>query len=135
MCGKSVPNDEELSWYGFLQVTQENDQVRCLDRFGEQFEIEVPQRQSGDERKVLPVEIVEENGSLPARGPGSATVWPLAQSAFIDENNRAPLRAGFFFSPGQVSFFHFSIAVSSLSMERPTGRCGDQPRLRRIFHT
>lgn len=78
MCGKSVPNDEELSWYGFLQVPQENDQVRRFDRFGEQFEIEVPQRQSGNEREVLPVEIVEENGSLPARGPGAATVWPLA---------------------------------------------------------
>jgi len=100
--GKSVPNDEKLSRYGSLQVLQKNDQVRSFDRFREQFEIEAPQRQSGDERQVLPVEIVEENRSLPAGSPGPAAVRALAQSAFIDKYYRAPLLAGFFLRPANL---------------------------------
>jgi hypothetical protein len=51
----------------------------------------------------------------------------LAQSTFVDEDDRAALFCGFFLMLGQVLRFHWSMASSLRSSARPAGRCGLQP--------
>ena len=60
---------------------------------------------------------------------------PLAQSAFVDEEDRAALAERFFLSWGQRTFFHCWIACSSRSRARPVGRWQLQLSLRRMRHT
>ena len=60
---------------------------------------------------------------------------PLTQSAFVDEDDRAPLFLGFFLRVGQVFFFHLRIASSLRSRALPTGRCGLQFSARSSFQT
>lgn len=81
------------------------------------------------------MEVVLEHGRLTAGSPGAATMGPLAQPAFVDEDDRTPFLLGFFLMAGQRFLFHSSIVASSRSSARPAGRCTLQFNCRRIFHT
>ena len=60
---------------------------------------------------------------------------PLAQSAFVEEDDRAPFPTRFFLMVGHVFFFQVRIASSLRSRARPVGRCGLHPSPINIFHT
>ena len=95
--------------------------------FVEDLEVEVPDGHPGGDGNGLPVEVVLEDRGLPSRRPCATPVGPLAQPAFVDEDDGAPFFLGFFLIPGQVLRFHWPIASSLRSSARPTGRWGLQP--------
>jgi hypothetical protein len=130
-----IPNDEKIAREVAHQVAQEFHHLRAFDRSWVQAEIEGPTRNARDDRERAPVEVVLENRSLASGSPASTTVGPLAQSALVDEDDRLPSTPRVFFSAGQRSRFQRRMAASSRSMARPAGRCGLQPRPRKIRHT
>ncbi len=97
--------------------------------------LEAQPRQPRHHREGLPIEVVFQHGSLAARRPGAAAMRLLAQSAFVEEDDRAARGTRFFLMPGQVLLFHVRMASSLRSRARPVGRCGLHPSPTRIFHT
>ncbi len=132
---KPIPDDEKIATDVAHQVAQEFHHLRTLDRSWVQAEIEGPPRDARDDRERTPVEVVLENRCLASGSPASAAVGPLAQSAFVDEDDRLPSTPGVFFSAGHRLRFQRRMAASSRSMARPVGRCGLQPSPRKIRHT
>lgn len=132
---QAVPDNQHPSPQAAPQLAEEVHHLLPSHRARIQLEVKVPGSESGHRRQLLPVEVVLQDRRLAARRPGAAAVRALAQSAFIDEDERPPLPLGFFFSVGQVSRFHRAMRSSSRSRARPTGRCGLQPRLRSSRHT
>ena len=100
-----------------------------------QPEVEIPQRDACDDRKRLPVKVILQHWRVASPRPRAATVRPLAQSAFVEKDDRSPLFLGFFLMSGQVTFFQWRMACSLRSSARPTGRWQLQPSATRIFHT
>jgi hypothetical protein len=72
---------------------------------------------------------------LPFGGPSPAAVRALAQSAFVDEDDRAALLAGFFLMAGQRCLFQWRICSSFRSKARPVGRWQLHPSEIRIRQT
>src|ERR1700693_845169 len=110
-------------------------EFRRANRAGIDLKVEIPERNSSDDRECLPIEVILQHRRLPAPRPGTAAMRPLAQSALVEEDDRAPLFLGFFLMSGQVVFFHTRSASSSRSSARPTGRWQLQPSDTKIFHT
>ncbi len=133
--GKAVPDDDEFTGDAAQQMIEEDDQVFPTDSLVEDFEVEVPDGQTRDQRKSLPVEVMEQNGRLSPRCPSAASVRTMTQPAFVDEDDRAPFCTGFFLMAGQVLRFHSAMAASFLSIARPTGRWGLQFSCRSTFQT
>jgi len=135
MGGQSIPDDEQVTGQVAEQMLKKQDHLLAPDRLFEDLEIEVPQGDTGDDRKGLPVEVMLQDGSLSAGCPSAAAMGTPAQPAFVDEDDRTPLFAGCFLMAGQRFFFQSSMAASFRSTARPTGNCGLQFNFRRIFHT
>ena len=106
-----------------------------LDRFFEDLKVEVPDGDAGDDRERFPVEVKLEDRCLSARRPGASAMRPLAQTTFVEEDNRPALVLGFFLISGQRLRFHSSIKPSLRSRARPTGCCTLQFNCRRIRQT
>ena len=132
---QAVPDQKQRLANALHERLQKIDDLRTLDRTSVQPEIETQERESSNRRQTLPVEIELENGGLPAGRPRATPMRPLAQSAFVDEDDRAPFSARFFLIAGQFFLFQRRISSSLRSRARPVGRCGLQPRLTRIFQT
>ena len=130
-----VPNQQKVALDIAQQVFKKLDDLFGLDGFFEDLKVEVPDGDSGDDRQGFPVEVELENGCLPARRPGAPPMRPLAQPAFVDEDDDAALFLGFFLISGQRLRFHLSIKASSRSRARPTGCCTLQFNCRRIRQT
>ena len=75
---------------------EEFDDLLRADGLLEDLELEIPECQPGDDGQRLPVEMELEHGRLAAGRPGAAAVRPLAQPAFVEEDDRAALFLGFF---------------------------------------
>jgi len=135
MSRQPIPDNEQVAGEVTEQMLKKQDHLFAPDGLLEDLEVEVPHRDAGDDRQGLPIEVMLQNGGLSARRPGAATMGTLAQTAFVDKDDRAPLLAGFFLMAGQRFFFQSSMAASFRSTARPTGNCGLQFSLRRIFHT
>ncbi len=133
--GKRSHNDQQRTLYVAQQRLEEIDHLGTADGVGIETEIEVVESDSGRRRELLPVEVELQYGRLPARRPSTAAMWLLAQSAFVDEDDRAALFLGFFLMAGQVCFFQARIASSLRSRALPTGRCGLQWSARSSFQT
>src|SRR5206468_3155560 len=108
------------------------DDLRTTDRSWKQSEVEVPPGHARHRRQRLPVKVILQHRRLSAWRPGTAAVRALAQSALVDEDDGAPLFAGFFLISGQRFCFHSRIFSSSRSSARPTGRWQLQPNCRRM---
>lgn len=117
-----VPDNQQLAGNVLQQMREEQDDLRAADRAGKQSEIEVPPRYPRDRRQSLPVKVILQHRCLSPWRPGPAAVGPLAQSAFVDEDDGSPLFLGFFLISGQRSRFQRRIFSSSRSRARPTGR-------------
>jgi hypothetical protein len=72
----------------------------AADGSRKQPEVEVPPRDPRHRRQRLPGEVILQYWGLPARCPGAAAMRTLAQSTFVDENDRAA-RISPFFNSGQ----------------------------------
>src|SRR5438270_2383565 len=114
---------------------QKDDDLFLPDRLREDLEVKVPECHSGGNGNGFPVEVVLEHGSLAAWRPGATPVGPLAQPAFVDEDDRAPFFLGFFLMSGHVFRFQWSMVSSLRSRARPSGRCGLQFSCRNSFQT
>ena len=132
---QAIPHDEQRTLHVAHQRLEEVDHLGTADGVGIETEVEVVERDSGRRRELLPVEVELQYGRLPTRRPRAATMWLQAQSAFVDEDDRAPLFLGFFLMVGQVFFFHVRIASSLRSRALPTGLCGLQFSARSSFQT
>src|SRR6184192_1755312 len=108
------------------------DDLRTTDRSWKQSEVEVPPGHARHRRQRLPVKVILQHRRLSAWRPGTAAVRALAQSALVDEDDGAPLFAGFFLISGQRFCFHSRIFSSPRSSARPTGRWQLQPNCRRL---
>src|ERR1700761_8911782 len=117
------------------QVIEEIQHLGGADGAAIEAEIEIPPSNAGGGREQLPIEMVLQHRRLPARRPGAHPMGPLAQSAFVDEEDRAALAERFFLSWGQRTFFYCWMALSSRSRARPVGRWQLQLSLRRMRHT
>ena len=131
----SIPQQQDFAGDLAVQGLQKLDHLRALDRTGVQPEVEVARGQPGNRREALPVEVEGQDRGLAARRPGARPVRPLAQPAFVEEDEGAALPAGFFLRRGQVLAFHPAIFASSRSRARPTGRCGLKPSCPSRRHT
>src|SRR5438034_10345044 len=96
------------------------DDLRTTDRSWKQSEVEVPPGHARHRRQRLPVKVILQHRRLSAWRPGTAAVRALAQSALVDEDDGAPLFAGFFLISAQRSCFHSRLFSSSLSTPLPT---------------
>ena len=130
---KAVPDNQQRAAHVPEKVFEKLHDLRRLNRSREEPEVEVPDGHSGDGRQQVPVEVVLEHGGLPFRSPRATAVGPLAQSAFVDEDDGAPIADRPLFSAGQRFFFQSRIFSSSLSRARPSGRWQLQ-RIRRSKH-
>ena len=135
MSREPVPNQQNVTLDIAQQVFQKLDDLFGLDGFFEDLKVEVPDGDSGDDRQGFPVEVELQNGCLPARRPGAPPMRPLAQPAFVDEDDRATLFCSFFLISGQRLRFHSSIEASLRSRARPTGCCTLQCNCRRMRQT
>ena len=98
---------------------EELDDLRAADRSRKQAEVEVPPRHPRHRRQHLPVEVILQHRRLSPWRPSAAAVRALAQSAFVDEDDGAPLFLGFFLISGQRCCFQRRILSSSRSSARP----------------
>ncbi len=122
MAGQPVPNDQQLARNVAQQMREKLDDLPAADGAGKQPEIEVPPGHPCHRRQRLPVEVVLQHRRLSARRPGAAAVRALAQSAFVEEDDRPAFVFGLFFNSGQRFRFHLRIFSSSRSRARPVGR-------------
>jgi len=135
MSSRPVPNHQQLAIEMTQKMLEELNDLRAADRAREESEVKVPPGYAGHRGQGFPIEVILQHGSLASRCPGSATMWSLAQSAFVDEDDDEPLFLGFFLISGQRLRFHCAMARSSRSRARPVGRWQLQPSCRSSRHT
>src|SRR5712691_2830569 len=132
MTRQSIPDDQQPAGNVAQEMREKLDDLRAADGTGKQPKVKVPPGYAGHRRQHLPVEVILQHRRLSPWRPGAAAVRALAQSAFVDEDDGAPLFLGFFLISGQRCCFHCRIFSSSRSSARPTGRWQLQPSCRRI---
>ena len=93
---KSVPNQQDVTVDAAEQVFEELDDLLGLDGLFEDLKVEVPESDAGDDRQSLPVEVKLEDRCLPSRRPRAPPMGPLAQAAFVYEDDRPALFLSFF---------------------------------------
>lgn len=109
------------------------DDLLGADGLLEDLEVEVPDGEASNDGERLPVEVELQDRRLPPWCPGAPPVRPLAQAAFVYEDNRSAFFLSFFLISGQRLRFHSAIEASFRSRARPTGCCTLQfncPRMR-----
>src|SRR5208337_610837 len=135
MLWQPVPDHQQLAWQMTQQVAEEVHHLGGANGGGIEPEVKTPPGDSGRGRQHLPIEVILQHWRLPARGPGPHSLRSFAQSAFVDEDEGAPLAARFFLIWGQRYFFQCRIPSSSRSSAFPVGRWQLQPSLRRMRQT
>jgi len=68
---QAVPEDQQLLADRCLQGFEELNDLRALDRAGEEAKVETPIAHTGDNRELLPGEAVLQDRCLAFLGPGS----------------------------------------------------------------
>lgn len=132
---KAVPNQQNVAIDIAEQVLEELNDLLGLDRLFEDLKVEVPEGNAGDYRKGLPVEVELENRRLPSRRPRAPPMRPLAQAAFVYEDDCPALFLGFFLISGHRFCFQSAIKASFRSNARPTGCCTLHLNCRRMRQT
>jgi len=130
---KPIPDQEDVAVNVAKQVPEEFNDLPGLYGLLEYLKVEVPDSDAGDDGERFPVEMELKNRRLPARRPCASPMGPLAQAAFVEEDDRAALFLSFFLISGQRLFFQSAISASLRSSARPTGCCTLQFSCRNIF--
>ena len=133
---QTIPNEQDRLTDLLREVLHEIAYLLLSHRSFVESKIELPQRDTGRNRQVVPIELMLENRRHTTFGPSADTVRPLAEAALVYEDDEAAFLLGFFLRAGQVFSFQSRIAASFRSRARPTGRWQLQPNFwRRIHHT
>jgi len=106
MALEPVPNHQQPARNVSQKVREKFDYLRAANAAWKEAEVEVPPRYARHGGQGLPVEVVLQDWGLTSWSPSAATMRPLAQSAFVDEDDGAALFFGVFFISGQRSRFH-----------------------------
>lgn len=122
MNGRTIPEDQDFPGNMPLEMFEEFNHLQTFDAAGMDLKEESPQGQATDDRKAFPVERLVEHRGLSAWSPGARPGRPGAQPAFVNKDNGSALPARLFFNAGQTSRFQWSIALSSRSTARRSGR-------------
>ena len=132
VAGQAVPDHQQRSADMPHQVLKELDDLGALDRARVQSEVKTPPRDSGNRRQTLPVEVILQDRRPTLGRPSPLPVWPLRQSACVDEDDGPAFVPGFFLILGQRFCCHTRMAASSRSKARPVGHWQLQPSCRSI---
>ena len=119
---QTIPDDQQFAGNVAQPMREKLDDLRAANRSRKQPEVEVPPGHARDRRPHLPVEGIWQHGCLSSWCPGTAAVRALAQSTFVDEDDRPAFVFGLFFNSGQRFGFQIRIFSSSRSSARPLGR-------------
>jgi len=106
MARQTIPDDQQFAGDVAQEMSEKLNDLRAADGSRKQPEVEVPPGHPRNGRQGLPVKVILQHRRLPARGPGTAAVGTLAQSAFVDEDDGAAFVFGLFFNAGQRFCFH-----------------------------
>ena len=71
---QAVPDNEQLAGYDTEQLLQEDHYLGAPHGIGKYFEVQLPPAEARNQRQVLPVEVVKQDGRLAARSPSAAAV-------------------------------------------------------------
>ena len=96
MGGDAVPDNEQRPLGLALERCQKFDDLLGADSARKETEIELPEGQSSNRRKLLPGKAVLEHGRLPTRDPGARHTRAFAQFGFVNEDDGAAFPLGFF---------------------------------------
>ena len=96
---KAVPNQQNVAIDIAEQVFEELDDLLGFDGLFEDLKVEVPERDAGDDRQGFPVEVELEDRSLSSWRPRAPPMRPLAQAAFVYEDDRSAFFLSFFLIP------------------------------------
>src|SRR6201987_454431 len=104
---QAVPDHQQPAPQLTQQMAEEVNHLGRADGGRVQPEVKVRPSDAGSGRQLLPIEVILHHRGLPARRPGSYPMRPFAQSAFVDEDDRAPLAEGFLLIGGPRDFFQW----------------------------
>ena len=130
-----IPNQQDVAGDVAEQVFEKLNDLFGLDGPVEDLKVEVPQGDTSNHREGLPVEMELQDWRLSARCPSSPPVRSLAQTTFVDEDDRPALFLGFFLISGQRRCCQSSMRASFRSQARPTGCCTLHRNCRRMRQT
>src|SRR4051794_2244191 len=122
VCRQPIPDHQQLALDLPAQLTQKLDHSGTIERARNEFEVEIPEAQSGDGGELMPVEVHLHDRRVSSWRPGPHPMRALGEASLVDEHYRLPSDGGVFFNAGQRLRFQYSIAASSRSSARPTGR-------------
>ena len=139
---QAIPDQDETPTTKMtLELVQEADEgdvvVTARPRLEEEAAAaEVPsERQAHGEGELRPVEGMDQDGGLPARGPRAADGRPLRDSALVLEDDPGSATPSVFFTAGQRVVTQCRTAVSFRSFARLAGRCSVQSSAPKRRHT
>lgn len=135
MAAQPIPDHEKIARDMAHQMSQKFNYLGTSYCSGKKTEVKSPPGNACNSRNCLPIEVKLKYRSLPTRRPGTTTMRPFAQTAFVYEYNGLPLYLGFFLSSGQRFFFHWRMASSFRSRALPVGRWQLHPSCFKIFQT
>ena len=133
MRGQAIPDEDETTTTEVtLELVQEADQGAVVVAAGPRLEDQatsatVPaERQGHGEGELRPIEGVDQDWGLPARGPRAADGRSLRDAALVLEGDPGPATPSVFFTAGQRVVTQCRMAVSFRSFARLAGRCSVQ---------
>lgn len=91
--------------------------------------------QHSNRRKFFPVEVLDQNGRLPFRGPSPPYGRLLRKAAFVQKPYKSTQFFCFFLICGHFRRIHRRMSTSSLSLARRVGRWQLHPNRPSSFHT
>jgi len=119
MARQSVPDDQQSAGNVSQQVAEKLDDLGAADGAGKDPEVKVPPGHSRHRRQRLPIEVILQHRSHSTWRPGAATMGPLAQPAFVDEDDGSAFFLGFQQTTGpklpQTPYFTHCISPEGLT--------------------
>ncbi len=125
-----VPDDDHGPAQVAQQVPKKVTYLCVLDVLGMEAPIEAhapaprADRDAGDDRNLVPSIAMPDDRRLAARRPGPPHGRNQQEARFVDEDEMGAQPRSVFFTRGQASRFHCSMAASSRLRARVSGFCG-----------
>jgi hypothetical protein len=96
MRGDTVPDDQQGALDLMLERSDKRNDLLGANGTGKETEVELPERQAGNGRQLLPVETVLEHRRVSTPAPGARHTRALGQARLVYEDDGAPFALGFF---------------------------------------
>lgn len=132
---RSVPDHRQWSRQMPEQFAKECSDLWTADRPLVKSEVEAMQRRSPNQGELVPIGSPLKHRRLATRRPSAHSVGARAQSALVDEDDRAAFSARFLLMAGHVRAFHAAIFASFRSTARRVGCWQLMPSERSKCHT